>query len=106
MNITGDHWPINPLEYDRVQKPSNKHPAIKAQPKRPSKADSGTLHNEEALRQVAEKLIDSGDVTGRTDGSVRKSRVNEARKNTKAGAYNNREVLGQIVDRLLDQWKI
>lgn len=106
MNITGDHWPITPPDHNRVQKPSKQRPAAATQPARAPKAGSSALHKADALRQAVEKLIDSGDVTSRSDGSVRESRVNEARQNTNVGAYDNQEVLGQIVDRLLDQWKI
>jgi len=106
MNITGDHWPISPSEYNRVQKPSNQRPAAETKTNRAQSPKSSTLHKADALRKAVERLIDSGDVTGTSDGSVRESRVQEARQNTSAGAYSSRDVLGQIVDRLLDQWKI
>ena len=106
MNITGDHWPISPSEYDRVQKPTNQRPAAEPAANRAEESKSSTLHKEDALRQAVERLIDSGDVTRTSDGSIRASRVERARQNSDSGAYNNRDVLGQIVDRLLDQWKI
>lgn len=106
MNITGDHWPISPSEYNRVQKPSNQRPAAETPANRAKESTSSTLHKEEALRKAVEKLIDSGDVTRTSDGAVRESRVREAKRNSTSGTYDKRDVLGQIVDRLLDQWKI
>jgi len=106
MNITGDHWSVSPSEYNRVQNTSKKRSATASQTSRTEKPKSSVLHKEDALRKAVERLIDSGDVTRTSDGAIRESRVAEARQNTDAGTYNNHDVLGQIVDRLLDQWKI
>lgn len=107
MNITGDHWPISPSEYNRVQQPTNQRSAAETAANRAEESNSSALHKEDALRKAVEKLIDSGDVTRTSDGAVvRASRVEQARQNSDSGAYDNHDVLGQIVDRLLDQWKI
>ena len=105
MNITGDHRPISPSEHSRSQA-STRRKAAETRPKRPRNTASMELHKPDDLRKAVERLIESGDVKAGTDGTVRESRVDQARENSDAGAYNSRDVLGQIVDRLLDQWKI
>jgi hypothetical protein len=53
------------------------------------------------------RLMESGDVeTPSDDGAVRSARVEQAKLNSKDGAYNDQSVLAEIVDRLLHQWKI
>ena len=106
MNITGDHWPISPSEYNRVQRPANPRQAAETQAQRTEDSGSSNLHKPEDLRQAVERLVETGDVKAGTDGSVRESRVDSAKQNKSADAYNNQDILGQIVDRLLDQWKI
>jgi len=106
MNITGNNWPISPSEYNRVQKPSNQRPAAETQTNRAQDSGSSELHKADSLREAVERLVDTGDVKTGTDGPVRESRVESAKQNKRANAYNNSDVLGQIVDRLLDQWKI
>ena len=105
MNITGDHWPISPSEFSRPQ-PSTQRPAADIEANRASDAASSELHKPDDLRKAVERLIESGDVKASSGGTVRESRVGKARQNSDVGAYNSRDVLGQIVDRLLDQWKI
>jgi hypothetical protein len=51
-------------------------------------------------------LIESGDITSAEESAVRLARVDEARKKLEAGAYGQNGIIGSIVDRLLDQWKI
>jgi hypothetical protein len=68
--------------------------------------DKDAIHREEALRQSVAKLIESGDLKAAEDGAVRRLRVDEARKKLETGTYGRQDVIGGIVDRLLDQWKI
>ena len=65
-----------------------------------------TIHQEDALRDSVARLIESGDISPADDSSVRRVRVEEAKKKLEAGAYNQNDVIGGIVDRLLGQWKI
>ncbi|MBI5868605.1 MAG: hypothetical protein HZB43_09995 [candidate division Zixibacteria bacterium] len=65
-----------------------------------------TVHREAALRESVAKLIESGDLSAAEEGDVRRQRVDEARKKLETGAYRGNDVIGGIVDRLLDQWKI
>jgi hypothetical protein len=106
MNISGDHWSISPSDYTRPQKASDRPPAAKSKASRAEDTSASGLHKADDLRKAVERLMESGDVKSGSDGPVRESRVDRARQNTGAGAYNNTDVLGQIVDRLLDQWKI
>lgn len=76
----------------------------------PSRADQRgdemDIHNNDALRETAARLMASGDVKPSEDGSVRQARVDEVRKNYEAGKYSREDIIAGIVDRLLDQWKI
>jgi anti-sigma28 factor (negative regulator of flagellin synthesis) len=106
MNITGNSWPINSSEYSQVQRPSNQRPADETQANRAQDSGSSELHKTDSLREAVGRLVESGDVKTRADKPVRESRIESAKQNKSAGAYNNSDVLGKIVDRLLDQWKI
>jgi hypothetical protein len=56
------------------------------------------LHRADELRKGVEELVDTGD--------VRPGRVEEARQNRVEGVYDKPSVLNEIVDRLLEQWRI
>jgi hypothetical protein len=68
--------------------------------------DKDAIHRDDALRETVARLIESGDITAAEDAATRRARIDEARKKLEAGAYNRNDVIGGIVDRLLDQWKI
>ncbi len=80
--------------------------------KSPASAGAGAprnqdaVHREAALRESVAKLIESGDLAAAEEGDVRRQRVDEARKKLETGAYGGKDIIGGIVDRLLDQWKI
>lgn len=69
-------------------------------------AAQANLHRTEALREAAARLLDEGGIDTSLDGMVRPSRVDLARQKYAAGAFNRREVLTRIVDRLIEQWQI
>jgi anti-sigma28 factor (negative regulator of flagellin synthesis) len=64
------------------------------------------VHDAERLRESVSKLIETGDIASRDNGSVRPTRVAEVRQHIDSGDYSQRDVLASIVDRLLDQWQI
>jgi len=64
------------------------------------------IHDDEALRAAAARLVASGDVEVSSDGQIRPDRIDAARRNADAGAYNRRDVIAGIVDRLLEQWHL
>ena len=64
------------------------------------------IHDQNALRATAARLIASGDLDSSVDGSVRQGRIDAARRNLGNGTYNRREIIAGIVDRLLEKWRI
>jgi len=73
---------------------------------RPVSMSASDIHDDEALRAAAARLVAGGDVQVSADGQIRPDRVDAARKNADAGAYNRRDVIAGIVDRLLEQWHL
>ncbi|MBD3297472.1 MAG: hypothetical protein GF341_02375 [candidate division Zixibacteria bacterium] len=76
-----------------------------AQPSAPQRQVSD-LHEDASLRNTVADLIDNGDLNASSDGKVREGRVEQARRNTEQGAYDDYRVLSDVVDRLLNQWDI
>lgn len=68
--------------------------------------NTDAIHREEALRESVARLIEDGDIAAAEDGDVRRQRVDQARKKLESGGYGGHDIIGGIVDRLLDQWKI
>ncbi|MBI3872856.1 MAG: hypothetical protein HY304_07255 [candidate division Zixibacteria bacterium] len=64
------------------------------------------IHNQDALRATAARLVAEGDIDTSVDGAVRPDRVDAVRRNLNNGTYNRRDVISGIVDRLLEQWRI
>jgi len=65
------------------------------------------IHDQEALRSTAARLLASGDINASADdGSIRPDRIDAARRNVGNGTYSRRDVISGVVDRLLEQWQI
>jgi hypothetical protein len=127
MRINNDQSPIQPGGWpnrrtERTPAAPGSEPgatnAARGTAERAKKADSAAasdaaaarnkdaIHREDALRESVAHLIESGDITSAEESAVRLARVDEARKKLEAGAYGQNGIIGGIVDRLLDQWKI
>jgi anti-sigma28 factor (negative regulator of flagellin synthesis) len=128
MRINNDQGPIQPGGWPKRHtertpaapgSESGATDAARGPAERARKADSATaasdasaarnkdaIHREDALRESVAHLIESGDITSAEESAVRLARVDEARKKLEAGTYGRNDIIGGIVDRLLDQWKI
>jgi anti-sigma28 factor (negative regulator of flagellin synthesis) len=114
MAISGDYARMNPADPNGAVRPAAKArkaapaQAAKASPARATKArpDEVDVHQADRLRDSVTKLIETGDIAARDNGTVRPARVAEARQHVQEGTYGQRDVLASIVDRLLDQWQI
>ncbi|HUU45414.1 MAG TPA: hypothetical protein VM118_06735 [Acidobacteriota bacterium] len=108
----GGMKPQRPADRARAQGSADRDPAESA-PSRDAtspvdapgvaKAD---LHRTEALREAAARLLDEGGIDASLDGETRPSRIDVARQKFEAGAFDRREVLTRIVDRLIEQWRL
>jgi len=127
MRVTNDQGPMQPGGWpkrrtERTPTAPGSEPgatnAARSPAERAKKADSAAasdaavarnkdaIHREDALRETVAKLIESGDITSAEESAVRLARIDEAKKKLEAGAYGRNDIIGGIVDRLLDQWKI
>jgi len=123
MRITDGQGPIQPADRPnrRIERSGStpgptpraadparlEHANAPSAPKAPvAPKDSAAIHQEDALRESVARLIESGDISSTDDSSVRRVRVDEAKRKLEAGAYNQNDIIGGIVDRLLGQWKI
>lgn len=104
--IIRDHYPQPPQDPGQTQ--SGRAAQRRAEetedahrtpePRRSEQDGAKNLHKTDDLRRGVEELVDSGD--------VRPNRVEEARQNRDDGLYDRPSVLSEVVDRLLDQWRI
>jgi hypothetical protein len=85
--------PTQPVQRD-ADRVRDAHEA--PEPRRADRAED--LHRADDLRKGVEKLVDRGD--------LRPNRVEEARQNRAEGVYDKPSVLDEIVNRLLEQWRI
>ncbi len=116
MIIPGDHGSAEPPRYakptrssDRVgNRPQTQAPRA-SDPQPPPGALStrrDDIHNPEALREAAGRLIEGGEIDLSSDGTVRAARVDQALRHRDAGVYDRRDVIAGVVDRLLEKWQI
>jgi hypothetical protein len=116
MIVPGDHGPVNLSGYtkpvrsgDRVGNRSGTQAPRESDPNQPPGAVNPgreDIHNPEALREAAGRLIEGGEIDLSSDGAVRGARVDQARRHREAGVYNRRDVIAGVVDRLLEKWQI
>jgi len=114
MTISGDYARMNPADPNGAVRPAAKArkgaaaQQAKTSPAGAAKARQGEVdvHQADRLRDTVNKLIETGDIAARDNGTVRPARVAEARQHVQEGTYSQSDVLASIVDRLLDQWQI
>lgn len=116
MIIPGDHGSAELSRYAKSTRSSDRvgdRPRSQASRESDPAQKPGTLHssrddihNPEALREAAGRLIEGGEIDLSSDGKVRAARVDQALRHRDAGVYERRDVIAGVVDRLLDKWQI
>lgn len=113
MIIPGDHGSVEPPRYAKSSRSSDRvgdRPKPQAsgleQPPGSLRSSRDDIHNPEALREAAGRLIEDGEIELSRDGRVRAARVDQALSRRDAGVYDHRDVIAGIVDRLMDKWQI
>ena len=114
MIIDGNSEPLRPSGRADSTRPTDRARPNRSERQRedqkaeanPPARNENSVYNTEALRAAAGRLLDEGGVEATRDGEVRHNRVAQIRSKLDAGEYDRREIIADVVDRLMDKWNI
>jgi anti-sigma28 factor (negative regulator of flagellin synthesis) len=113
MMIDGNLGPVRPHGRSETTRATDKTGPARTEPDKGSDAAAGPLsldenpvHDTEALRAAASHLLEEGDLGSTQDGEIRHNRVEQIRRKYEAGEYDRREIIAEVVNRLIDEWNI